>query len=114
MRDTLFLLKPNFQVGDDGKKYFCPHCAQVEGVLSFYPFLRDKLDVVYVDFRRPRKPIVDLIGDQNQDAPVLVVGDPSSFPAAIPHGVSQGHTFVSGEDAIADYLTERYGIGHGH
>ena len=33
MKDRLYLLKPNFI--DQGKVYFCPGCAQVEGMLSF-------------------------------------------------------------------------------
>ena len=33
--DRLFLLKPDFQ--DGGQHYYCPHSAQLEGVLSFYP-----------------------------------------------------------------------------
>jgi hypothetical protein len=41
MKDRLFLFKPNFM--DRGKgPYFCPGCVVVEGMLSFYPTLRDQ------------------------------------------------------------------------
>jgi hypothetical protein len=114
MRDHLFLLKPGFEDGADGKRYYCPHSAQVEGILSFYPILRMEMDVTYVKFPRPRQPIVDLIGGENQSAPVLVVGDAAAIPKQLKPTVAQGRSFFSGEDAIAEYLALRYGIGWPH
>jgi len=113
MRDTLFLLKPDFQAGGD-QRYYCPHCAQREGVLAFYPRLRKEINVEYVDFPRPRLPIVELLGQDNQDAPVLVMGN--SFPLSphIEHTSANGHVFISGEENIGRYLAERYGIGLAH
>jgi hypothetical protein len=114
MRDHLFLLKPGFEDGDDGKRYYCPHSAQVEGVLSFYPILRMEMDVTYVKFPRPRQPIVDLIGEENQSAPVLVIGDAGTIPKQLKASVAKGRSFFSGEEAIAEYLASRYGIGWPH
>jgi Protein of unknown function (DUF3088) len=113
MRDKLFLLKPDFHDGGD-QRYYCPHCAQLEGVLSFYPRLRKEIDVEYVDFTRPRSTIVELLGAANQDTPVLVVGGSFSLPANIEHGSTNAHVFISGEENIARYLAERYGIGLPH
>jgi hypothetical protein len=113
MRDTLFLLKPDFQDGGD-QRYYCPHCAQLEGVLAFYPRLRKEIDVQYVDFPRPRAPIVALRGQDNQDAPVLVMGDSFSLSPQIEHGSANGHLFISGEENIGRYLAERYRIGLAH
>ncbi len=113
MRDHLFLLKPGFEVGD-GKNYYCPHSAQVEGVLAFYPRLRLEMDITYLKFGRPRQPIVDLIGAENQSAPVLVVGDAATIPKQLKPGVAKGRSFFSGEEAIAEYLALRYGIGWPH
>lgn len=112
MRDKLFLLKPGFQDGD--QRYYCPHCAQLEGVLSFYPQLRKEIDVEYVDFARPRRAIVELLGEENEDAPVLVVG--GSLPASVKvdYGSSKGRAFISGEENIELYLAQRYGIGLAH
>jgi len=43
-RDQLYLLKPNFF--DNGKgPYFCPGCAQMVGLLDFYPLLKQRLSV---------------------------------------------------------------------
>ncbi len=72
MKDRLYLLKPNFL--DQGKIYFCPGCAQVEGMLSFYPALREKIEVQYIEFPRPRPSLVAEVGEENQGCPKLVLG----------------------------------------
>jgi Protein of unknown function (DUF3088) len=113
MRDHLFLLKPGFEVGD-GKRYYCPHSAQVEGVLAFYPRLRLEMEITYLKFERPRQPIADLIGAENQSAPVLVVGDAAAIPKQLRPGNAKGRVFFAGEDAIAQYLALRYDIGWPH
>ena len=56
MTERLFLLNPNWH-DDQGGPWFCPAGAYVEGVLAFYPRLRDALDVVYLDHPRPRQPV---------------------------------------------------------
>ena len=111
--DKLFLLKPDFQDGGD-QRYYCPHCAQLEGVLSFYPHLRKEIDVEYIDFARPRLAILKLLGEENQDAPVLVVG--GSWPASlkVQHNLASDRVFISGEENIELYLAQRYGIGLAH
>jgi len=99
--EKLFLIKPDFQdtKRNAEKKYFCPPCARIEGVLSFYPQLRNQLEVRYVDFARPRPAIIELIGEENQSCPVLVLDD---------------GRFINEPDDIVRYLTENYQIGHMH
>ena len=113
MRDKLFLLKPDF-VDGDSLLYYCVECAQLEGVLSFYPRLRTELDVERVDFQRPRKAILELIGEPNQSAPVLIVGNASSRPGGIEYGEYENRHFVSGAAAIGEYLAKQYNIGSPH
>jgi hypothetical protein len=38
-RDLLFLLKEDFPDGP-GAPYYCPDCAQITGVLAYFPKLR--------------------------------------------------------------------------
>jgi len=99
--EKLFLIKADFQdlIRADGLNYFCPDCAIIEGLLSYYPTLRNKLDVCYVDFTRPRKALVDLLGEANQSCPVLVLEDGS---------------FINEKEEIVRYFTENYHIGHSH
>lgn len=114
MKDTLFLLKHDFPDGP-GKPFYCPECSQVSGVLHYYPHLRHHLEVRYVDFPRPRPDVVALVGEANQSCPVLVLGE--AAPAAVegvPIGSHQGRRFVSGAEAIGNYLSAAYGIARPH
>lgn len=99
--EKLFLIRPDFQdqARNDGKKYFCPPCTLIKGVLSSYPVLLEKLEVIYVDYARPRPAIIELIGEANQSCPVLVLED---------------NTFIDDPDKIIVYLAEKYGIGYAH
>lgn len=74
--DILFLLAPNFtddQRDKDGKLYYCPDCALIEGVLSYYPDLREKFDIRYIQHPKPRREIVELVGDAFQGCPNLIL-----------------------------------------
>jgi len=99
--EKLFLLKPDFQdkLRSNETKFFCPPCTLIEGLLSYYPFLREKLEVHYVDFVRPRPSIIELIGEENQSCPVIILND---------------GTFINDPDKIMVYLAEQYGIGYAH
>jgi hypothetical protein len=113
-RDTLFLLKEDFPEGS-GPPYFCPDCAYISGVLSYFPKLRHHLDVRYVDFPRPRGDVVALVGEANQGCPVLVLAIPPAMDALnLVTGQYQGRYFVSGPKAIAQYWSHIYGISRPH
>ncbi|MBM3874654.1 MAG: DUF3088 domain-containing protein [Verrucomicrobia bacterium] len=113
-RDHLFLLSPLFPDAKLGPGlYHCPECAQVEGLLSFFPFLRSRLEVSYVDFPRPRAAVVPLVGPENQGCPVLVLGAGSVAPAGAKVGPA-GRAFVSGAAAISTYLAAAHGISQPH
>lgn len=114
VKDTLFLLKPGFEDQGEGP-FYCPDCAGIEGLLSFYPQLKDLIDVQYVDFRRPRQPIVDMVGTDNQGAPVLVLGEGERD---VPRGVVvreyQGKLFINDAMEIALYLSLAYDVAKPH
>jgi hypothetical protein len=113
MKDKLFLLKPDFM--DQGKgPYFCPGCAFVEGMLSFYPELRDKIEIYYIEFKRPRPLLVSEIGEENQSCPKLILGNSNHTPNEITINEANGHCFISGESEICHYLGRVYGYGEPH
>jgi hypothetical protein len=115
-RDRLFLLKPDFMAGPRGPCY-CPACATLEGVLTFYPRLRAILDVQYVDFPRPRAAVIAAIGAGNQGLPALVVAaDQAADRALVDLDVreGQGRRFLQGVGDIGRYLARRHGIGEPH
>ncbi|SHE93135.1 Protein of unknown function [Lampropedia hyalina DSM 16112] len=110
---TLFLLKPGFtDAAQPGKTFFCPSCVYVEGLLGTYPQLLEQLQVVRVDFPRPRAAIIALAGAENQSAPLLVL-DAISHSAHVT-GEYEGRSLIDGKDAIAAYLAEQYGIDLSH
>jgi hypothetical protein len=115
-RDQLFLLEPDFMAGPRGPCY-CPACATLEGVLAFYPRLREVLDVQYVEFPRPRPRVVEAIGAENQGLPALVVASNPAADLALA-GLDvrewQGRRFLQSAGDIGRYLARRHGIGEPH
>ncbi len=71
----LFLLNPDTNPARP-EGWFCPDCAIVEGMLAYYPPLSAALDIRRVDFPRPRASIVELVGEDAQDCPCLLL-DPT-------------------------------------
>lgn len=119
-RDQLFLLKPDFRDGDREPLY-CPACATLEGVLAFYPRLRERVDVEYVEFPRPRAAVVAVLGARHQGLPALVVGAGGATDAVANEALagldvreSAGRRFLQGPGDIGRYLARRYGIGEPH
>lgn len=100
MKDTLYILAPGF--GDPaypGKTFYCWHCALMEGVLASFPELADRLDVRRIAWPKPRREVAELLGEDNQSLPVLVLAEGG---------------FINDKDAILTALTERHGFPHPH
>jgi hypothetical protein len=113
MKDRLFMLKPDFM--DQGKgPYFCPGCVVVEGMLSFYPALREAIDINYIDFPRPRQALIALIGEENQTCPKLVLGGEHAVPEGVAIGEADGNGFITDPLSICRYLGKTYGVGIPH
>jgi hypothetical protein len=112
VNDTIFVYAPGFI--DGGTRYFCPFSAQVIGFLTYYPELRATLDVVELPFDKPRRPLVELLGESHQAAPVLVLG---GEPVAVPRvtvGEANGHRFVEKTIEILRYLAATRGVPRPH
>ena len=117
-KTKLFLLKANFSdpnLGDENLRYFCPDCAIIEGILSYYPNLKNELDIQYVDFQRPRNELVALLGVNNQSCPSLII----NFEKATDKTLRQfqqysDYLFSNDPKIIANYFAEKFGIGIEH
>ena len=114
MKDQLYLLKPDFFDNQNGP-FFCPECALIEGMLSFYPGLRNNIDVHYVDFIRPRQILITILGEANQSLPKLIIAQ-SSRVTPIKSNVEtfNGKNFISNPLEICKYLAFTYGVGMPH
>ena len=100
--DTLFVLRPGFD--DKGTTYFCPFSAQVMGFLAYYPQVRDTLDIVELEFPKPREPVIALVGELHQSVPLLVLaGDPVIVPD-VRIDQASGNRFIEKTIQILKYL----------
>ncbi len=85
------------------------------GLSEFYPSLKEQLELRYPDFPRPRPELVELLGEDNQSRPVLVLKDaPAGCPSSPPLQQARGHWFVEGANETSRYLAYARGIGIPH
>ena len=104
MRDTLFLFKPGFT--DKGARWFCPYSAQVVGFLTYFHEVRSTLDVREIEFPKPREEVVEMIGEEFQSLPQLILAKSSPVPKEFGKDVvtAKGHRVISDTKAILRYL----------
>ena len=111
-KDQLFLLKPGFFKESEGP-FYCGDSVAVEGLLSFFSQLRNEIDVHYIDAPRPRAAIITLIGEDNQSAPVLVLGSEQvPVDCSIQIRTHKGARFIDNPDQIRRYLSSQYSVAH--
>ncbi|CCH48306.1 DUF3088 domain-containing protein [Pseudodesulfovibrio piezophilus] len=109
MKDILFLLRGDFTKDTIGP-FYCPDCIALEGILSYFPELREKINVVYVDYDQPRKALVDVLGEENQSCPALVLANPAQAGGlGITVKKSQFRSFLDDQKDILHYLHQIHG-----
>ena len=113
----LFLLKPDFtdaNADSKGLKYYCPHCAIVEGVLSYFPELKERIEIEYVDFARPRPTVIATIGEENQSCPVLIIDKNETTVDTSYFSAYGDKLFVNSTKLICRFLADNYGVSYSH
>lgn len=57
----------------------------IEGALQFNPHWQEHVDIRRIDFAKPRKQVIELLGEDNQWLPVLILNDKRTItdPVAI-------------------------------
>jgi Protein of unknown function (DUF3088) len=112
-RDRLFLLRPDFEdPAYPGRRFYCWHCALIEGVLASFPALATKLDVERIAWPKPRQAVIELVGEENQSLPLLVLADGATSSHSI--GSYRGRSFIADKDAILAALSERHRFPEPH
>jgi len=112
-RDRLFLLRPGFEDPAYPRQiFYCWHCALLEGVLTSFPALADRLDVERIAWPKPRQAVIALVGAEKQSLPLLVLADGTTSPHQT--GSHQGRAFIADKDAILAALSERHGFPDPH
>lgn len=109
MKDKLFLMKPGFSNAGLGP-FYCGDSTPVEGLLGFFPELRDHVDVTYIDFPRPRQGIVDLIGEDHQSVPVLVLAEGKTGDAGVETKTAGDRRYIDDEKLIRQYLSAQHNL----
>ena len=109
MRDKLYLMKPGFMNAGLGP-FYCGDSVAVEGLLGFFPELREKIDLTYIAFPRPRTALVEVIGDNHQSVPVFILASDSPDIAEIDVRKSKGQRYIDNEKGIREYLSIRHGL----
>ncbi len=106
-RDILFLLPPGFE--DNGVRQYCPECAELWGVLNYFPAIRESLEITYVPIDKPRAAMSARLGDKNQNAPTLILHEDS--PEYDNCGIMQyrGQRFINNARDIGRYYARRFG-----
>jgi Protein of unknown function (DUF3088) len=114
--DKLFLLRPSFQDPAAGAgDFYCPFCAAISGVLTYFPQLRSKIHVHEVDFPRPRPAVAALLGPDHPGCPLLVLDSESASPTGIAvRQAANGQRYIADSIQIARYLSATYGIASPH
>lgn len=112
MKDRLFVFRPGFT--DKGASWFCPYCAQVIGFLTYFPEVRDSLEIAELEFEKPRTSLVDLLGEDHQAAPMLVLGGAPVNVPGVTIGEANGHRFVEKTRHILQYLAATRGVPGPH
>ncbi|MET7242776.1 DUF3088 domain-containing protein [Methylobacterium sp. EM32] len=113
LRDHLYLLAPDFtDPALPGRRFYCSHCALIEGVLAGFPALTERLDVTRLPWPRPRQALIDRLGEDHQSLPLLV------FAPDAPDGLATGRhgdlLFTDDKDAILQALHARHGFPELH
>lgn len=110
-QDQLYLIRPDFQKEGQGP-FYCPSCVEALGLLETYAALKKQIEVRWVDFARPRPELVQLLGEENQSCPVLILASPpEQMPAGVNLRKAKGCTFVEGVREIGRYWAQTQGTG---
>ncbi|GJL93628.1 MAG: hypothetical protein DHS20C05_00330 [Hyphococcus sp.] len=106
-KDTLFLLPPGFE--DHNRREFCPECAEIWGVLHYFPAIKEAIDICYQPLAHPRPELVAMLGEGNWNCPTLVLGEGADTGPDAKVETSKECRFLDNARDIAKYFAYKYG-----
>lgn len=106
-RDILFLLAPGF-VGRDRREY-CPECAEMWGLISYFPAIKEALEIRYETIEQPRVGLVALLGDGRWNCPTLILARDSDPGPDTKTGQSGEWRYIDNARDIGKYFAHRFG-----
>ena len=114
-KDILFLLAPGFiapEVEGNSHREYCPECAEIWGLIHYFPAIKESVNIVYQTIQKPRKEIACLLGEEHQNCPTLILLDGSPVFTNCGMQVNQGKTFINNARDIGRYYAHRFGTPH--
>jgi hypothetical protein len=66
------------------------------------------MDIIHVDFQRPRPEIIEQLGEENQGSPVLVLPDDSVSFEGVKKSMTTGKSFIDDSQSICNFLVHTY------
>ena len=106
-KHRLYMLN-SWQDEDGQGPFYCPDCGVVEGFLAYSPEVRRLIEIILVDYQRPRPLLVEALGAENQGSPVLVLGEGSDLPKTAKKSFSTGRYFMDDALDICNFLGELF------
>jgi hypothetical protein len=107
LRDTLFILPMSFV--SEGQNQFCPECAELWGLISWFPVLKASLEIVHVEIDHPRPAITAVLGEGRHNAPTLVLGAGSERVRGLTYAEANGHAYLGSARLIARHFAAIHG-----
>lgn len=63
---------------------------------------------------RPRPAVIELLGEENQSNPVLVLAEGTEIPSEAKISESTGRAFIHDEFQIANFLADEFWVARPH
>lgn len=101
----LYLLAPGFE--GRGRREYCPECAEMWGLLAYFPAIKEAVDIRYMPIDRPRPEMVEMLGQAHQNCPTLVLSE--AAPEGVRTQTANGHVFIDNVRDIGMYFAHVYG-----
>ena len=111
-KPILFLLPPGFEgagFADTGRREYCPECAEMWGVLAYFPAIKEALDIRYESIEHPRSGLVKLLGGGNHNCPTLVLPKGTKIPDGVRVKTANGYDYLPSAKSIGVYFAKLYG-----
>ncbi len=109
-KPKLFLLAPGFMA--NGRREYCPECAEIWGVLNYYPTIKDMVEIIYQPISHPRPGLVELLGEGEHNCPTLVFPRSHVLPDGVQAQTANGYKYLSDARSIGHYLALEYGTAY--
>lgn len=106
-KDELFLLAPGFS--DNGRREYCPECAEMWGLLNYFPAIKESVQINYQEIQKPRAGLVNLLGVAHQNCPSLVLNKASPEFSECGIQTTNGIRFIDNARDVGQYYAQRFG-----